>query len=118
MNTRVRHSSDDETERSNPYASPPANHRPLSAGDLILPTGDQRLFTVVALKKLPLLDLFSMTRNPVEFVLGCLMFKILRIPNRCVLASALFDPRQIEEHQIPTRFFEEFATERKTAESL
>ncbi|WP_250932000.1 hypothetical protein [Aporhodopirellula aestuarii] len=116
---------------SNPYASPPVSREtvwshpssqassPLpSPDDLLLPGGDERLWTVVSIKHLPTRELWSMTRNVLEFSLAFLIFKVFRVPNRPSWAAALLDLREISEQEIPDQFTEDFRNARELAITL
>lgn len=117
---------------SNPYASPPVPPEPTwpelsdsptnaslpDADDLILPGGDERLWTVVPIKRITLRDLRTMTRNPFEFAIVVLVFKILRFPSRPSWAAALLDQREIGDQEIPDVFVADFETARAEAAAL
>ncbi|MFG0290475.1 MAG: hypothetical protein ACF8CQ_20015, partial [Rhodopirellula sp. JB044] len=75
---------------NNPYASPPApadenwmqqssflgDETQPTASDLLLPGGDERLWAVVPIKRMPFRELRSLTRNLIEYLLVLFVFKL------------------------------------------
>ncbi len=113
--------------QSNPYASPPQQSRDvtlpqmprqLRADELILPTGDQRLWTVSPIKQISVGELWCLKANVLQFPLIILFFKILRFPSRPSWASAFLDQREISEADIPSGWAWQYANMRSEAEAL
>jgi hypothetical protein len=113
--------------QSNPYASPPPqsiNGMRLEmsgqpcADELILPTGDQRLWTVSPIKQISIGELWCLKSNVLQFPLIILCFKILRLPSRPTWAAAFLDQREISEADIPSGWAWQFANVRSEAEAM
>lgn len=106
--------------RSNPYtvsqttSVPESNFVP-TPDDLIMPTGHDELIVINDFKRIPTLDLFAMTRNPIEFALVFCVFKVLRLRNPPFFAAALKSPAEIAYEQIPESLRADFDV---TADSL
>ena len=86
-----------------------------TASDLLLPGGDERLWAVVPIKRMPFRELRSLTRNLIEYLLVLFVFKLLRVPNRPSWAAALLDQREIGEQDIPELFVADFEKARREA---
>lgn len=110
---------------SNPYTSATMpttgvgrSDRTPSSDDLILPTENEELFVVNELKRIPTRDLISMARNPIEFAVAMLIFKIMRVPNPPFFAAALKNPTEVSRDRIPDFWRSEFAQEESLLTTL
>jgi len=100
---------------ANPYATTPVAN---SAEDLVLPTGNERLFVVAPIKQIAIGDLWPLSPRLYHFILAMLIFKIFRATNQPSWAAAFLDQREITEAEIPDHWTNEFAETRRLATSL
>jgi len=107
------------TSELNPYATTnPRPNGPLSAEDMELPTGDQRLMSVAKIREIPTADLWSMANGTFQFVLLFLLFKVFRLNNQMGWAAAFLDQMEVTDADIPPRWRSDFETMQRQAEGL